>query len=85
MRPAFGAGVNEYVFQSNGDAVRDALASAIKDALTRWEPRIDLDAVRVEAVPFQDSQVLVSIDYRLRATNELFNVVYPLYVQEGAL
>jgi hypothetical protein len=32
----------------------------------------------------QPSQVLVSIDYRIRTTNELFNLVYPLYVQEGA-
>jgi hypothetical protein len=26
---------------------------------------------------------MASIEYRLRATNELFNLVYPFYLQEG--
>ena len=83
MRPKFGAGVNDYVFQPNSAATRAQLASEIRHALVSWEPRIDLEAVRVEAAPDEPSQVLVSIDYRLRTTNELFNLVYPLYLQEG--
>jgi hypothetical protein len=27
--------------------------------------------------------VLASISYTIRTTNELFNMVYPLYLQEG--
>ena len=83
MRPAFGAGVSDYVFQSNSSIVRTGLADAIRQALVKWEPRIELDGVRVEADPTVSSQVIVSIDYRLRTTNELFNMVYPLYLQEG--
>jgi hypothetical protein len=30
-----------------------------------------------------DSQVNVTIDYRLRSTNEIFNVVFPFYLEEG--
>jgi len=44
-----------------------------------------LEAVRVDEVSEQASQVLIGIDYRLRETNELFNMVYPLYVQEGTI
>ena len=51
----------------------------------RWEPRIDLDSVRVTDSPDQASLVLISIDYRIRATNELFNMVYPLYLTEGVV
>ena len=29
------------------------------------------------------SRVDVAIDYTIRTTNELFNLVFPLYVQEG--
>ena len=85
MRPRFGAGVSNYVLQSNSAVVRSKLADAIKRALVEWEPRIDLDAVRVDEAPEQASQVLIGIDYRLRATNELFNMVYPLYLQEGTI
>jgi phage baseplate assembly protein W len=83
MRPQFGAGVDDYVFQPNSPVTRAALADAIKGALLEWEPRIDLEAVRVDPVPGEPSQVLASIEYTVRATNELFNVVYPLYLEEG--
>ena len=83
MRPLFGAGVNDYVFQPNSPAIRQRLCSAMRRALTDWEPRIELETVRVDPVPGEESQVLVTIDYRLRATNELFNLVYPFYLEEG--
>lgn len=83
MRPTFGAGVHEYVFHPNTPAIREALADAIRQALVQWEPRIELDAVRVDPVSGEDSQVMASIEYRLRSTNELFNLVYPMYLEEG--
>ena len=85
MRPRFGAGVSNFVLNSNSLVVRTQLADTIKRALVEWEPRIELDAVRVDEVSEQASQVLIGIDYRLRETNELFNMVYPLYLQEGTI
>jgi uncharacterized protein len=83
MRPDFGAGAYDYVFQSNSDLVRTQMQAEVSEALLKWEPRIELIGVNVQEGT-QASQVLVSIDYRIRSTNELFNLVYPLYVQEGA-
>jgi phage baseplate assembly protein W len=93
MRPTFGAGVQDFVFQSNSPAVRADLAAAIKTALLNWEPRIELANVRVDTAetdPEQrlradplDNQVIVTIDYKIRATNELFNAVFPLVLEEG--
>ena len=93
MRPLFGAGVDDYVFQSNSPATRAALGGAIKNALLQWEPRIELIGVRVDSVAADpdrplpatalDNRVLVTVDYKIRATNELFNVVYPLFLDEG--
>lgn len=85
MLPNFGAGVANYVLQSNSAMVRTQLGDAIKGALVQWEPRIEVDAVRVDEVADQASQVLIGIDYRLRATNEVFNMVYPFYLQEGTI
>lgn len=83
MRPTFGAGANDYVFQPNSPTARTALATAIRSALLLWEPRVDLDTVSVDPVSGEPSQVLVSIAYRVRSTNELFNMVYPFYLNEG--
>ena len=83
MLPDFGAGVNDYVFQDNSDVIRTRLQTVISQALVEWEPRIELQNVNVSQGD-EPSQVLVSIDYLIRTTNELFNLVYPLYLQEGA-
>lgn len=83
MRLDFGAGANDYVFDSNSDVVRTQFAAAIREALLKWEPRIELVNVSIDD-GVEPSQVLVAIDYRIRSTNELFNLVYPLYVEEGA-
>jgi phage baseplate assembly protein W len=83
MRPTFGAGANDYVFQPNSPPVRAELTSAIRSALLNWEPRVDLDTVAVDPVAGDPSRVLVTIAYRVRTTNELFNVVYPFYLGEG--
>ncbi|HTS36395.1 MAG TPA: GPW/gp25 family protein [Candidatus Solibacter sp.] len=82
MRETFGAGVDDYVFQSNSDAVRAQLASAVSSALARWEPRIQNVNVSVQEGT-EPSQVLIVIDYQISSTNELFNLVYPFYLQEG--
>ena len=83
MLPSFGAGVDGFVFQPNSAATRAALVQAIRTALVRWEPRIELVAVRVDPVPGEASQVICAVEYRLRATNELFNVVLPFFLSEG--
>jgi phage baseplate assembly protein W len=83
MREDFGAGVNDYVFQSNSDLMRAQLAATVSAALAKWEPRIQLAGVTVQAGS-EPSQVLIVIDYQIRSTNERSNLVYPLYLQEGA-
>ena len=83
MKPEFGSGSDGFVFQPNSAATRAALSQAVRKALVTWEPRIDLDSVRVDEVPGETSQVIVAIDYRIRTTNELFNLVLPFYLEEG--
>ena len=83
MRPKFGAGAADFVFEPNSPSKRAALAGKIQNALTAWEPRITVDSVTVSDSPDERGLALASISYRIRTTNELFNMVYPLYLQEG--
>ena len=41
MRPEFGCGIHDFVFDAI-DAVRSGASSEIRDALDRWEPRIEV-------------------------------------------
>jgi phage baseplate assembly protein W len=83
MLPSFGGGVEDFVFQANSAATRTALVQAIRTALVRWEPRIELTGVRVDPVAGEPSQVIAAVEYRIRATNELFNIVLPFHLTEG--
>jgi phage baseplate assembly protein W len=85
MLPTFGAGIKDYVFQSNSQVICNRLQTAVRKALTQWEPRIQVVSVTATPSPEQDSLVLVSIDYQILATNELYNMVYPFYLTEGTL
>lgn len=83
--PNFGAGIKDYVFESNSALIRAQLESAISKALMQWEPRIQVASVQATQSPDQDSLVLVNISYQIRDTNELYNMVYPFFLQEGSL
>ncbi|MDQ3805101.1 MAG: GPW/gp25 family protein [Acidobacteriota bacterium] len=84
MRPDFGAGLHEFVFGSMSATAMGAMQSAIKDALVKWEPRVQVLGVRVEADAGEVGQLLVDVDYRVRVTNNRFNLVFPFYLKERA-
>ena len=84
MLPEFGCGVHDLLFEANSASLRADVQARVQEALIRWEPRIDLLAVRVDPGGEIANQLLIRIDYRLRANNSLFNLVYPFFLNEGA-
>lgn len=68
MRPRFGGGLEDFLHEPNTLVTRRRIHDAIVDALTTWEPRIDVDRVEVWEVPEEAAQVRVEISYRLRRT-----------------
>jgi phage baseplate assembly protein W len=83
MRPDFGAGLEDFVFEPVGPTTMEALKQRVKDALIDWEPRIDVERVDVATDPALRDRLLVSIDYRVRSTNTHYNLVYPFYLGEA--
>jgi phage baseplate assembly protein W len=83
MRPTFGAGLRAFVFEPINTSTISRLESRVRDALITWEPRIDVRSVTVTPDTAQAGRLLVEIEYLVRATNALQNLVYPFYLQEG--
>jgi len=83
MRPEFGCDINRLVFAENSMTTAGLASFYVERALTRWEPRIEL--LNVQAAPdrAQRDRLLVEIEYRVIATNSVFNLVYPFYLTEG--
>ena len=84
MRPDFGCGIHDLVFEPNTSALRGLVQHRVRESLTRYEPRIDVTDVRVETPPEQRNYLLIKIDYRIRTNNSFFNLVYPFFLNEGA-
>ncbi|MGK6353920.1 GPW/gp25 family protein [Sphingomonas sp. DT-207] len=83
MEPEFGCGAHDYVFAPNNATTRAMVQSEVLRALVRYEPRIDVLAVRATAQADVPELLLVEIDYRVRANNAAHNIVYPFYLNEG--
>ena len=83
MRPEFGCGIWDLVMEANTSQLHGRVMQRVRDALVRWEPRIDVLDVRVESPPEQRTLLLIRIDYRIRSNNAAYNLVYPFFLQEG--
>ena len=83
MRPDFGCGLHHLVFAVNEAATLGQVKKDVREALVRWEPRIEVLDVDTE-VKGRGEVLLINIHYRVRSTNNFFNLVYPFYLAVGA-
>lgn len=82
MRPDFGCGIHDLVFSPVTSTTVGRISQEVRAALLRFEPRIYVTDVQVTSEG--DGEVmLISVDYRVRATNNVFNLVYPFYITGG--
>ena len=81
MRPDFGCGIHDLVFATPGATTLGRVAHDVRRALVRWEPRVEVLAVDAAPDPAEPSRLLVRVDYRVRTTNNQFNLVYPFYLE----
>ncbi|HEV8334456.1 MAG TPA: GPW/gp25 family protein [Steroidobacteraceae bacterium] len=84
MRPNFGCGIHELVFASIDSETLQRVRSVVEEALQRCEARIEVIEVGVdEESARSDGSLLIEVDYRVRNTNQVGNLVFPFYFREG--
>src|SRR5678816_309191 len=74
MRPNFGCGVHELVFEAIDSTALQRIRSVVEEDLRRCEARIDVMGVTVSEAPTTQGKLLVEIDYRVRRTNQVGNL-----------
>jgi len=78
----FGCGIHDRVFAPNDSVVQTTVVSEVREALVRFEPRIDVLDVTAESAADEQNLLLIRIDYRIRANQALGNLTYPFYINE---
>ncbi len=83
MRPDFGCKASRLVFAPGSTQYLSLLQTTVREALRDWEKRVEVQDVRAEADPLEENRVTVSIEYRVRGSDSLGNLVFPFYLNAG--
>ncbi len=80
MRPEFGCEIHAFVFETIDAETIGRMDTAIRVALDRWEPRIEVVSIEFDLSRTAEGRLDIDIGYRVRATSREHNLVYPFYV-----
>jgi phage baseplate assembly protein W len=80
MRPDFGCGMHDHVFDSLDGTTAGQVSYEVQASLMRWEPRIDVTSVDVNYDQNSQATLYIDINYTVRGDNDPRNLVFPFYV-----
>lgn len=83
MLPDYGCNMEELVFESLDTNLKTLMADKIESAILYYEPRIEVEKVRLDTSRELEGVVLIELIYRVKTTNSRFNFVFPFYRLEG--
>jgi phage baseplate assembly protein W len=82
MREEFGCGLRRFLFEPNTVTTRQLIRDRIAQAIGRWEPRVALEAVEVEADANNPRLVAITILFRLVTTQALGRMSLALQLED---
>jgi phage baseplate assembly protein W len=68
MRPGYGSRLHRLVFAPNDDTTAGLAIHYVRQAITRWEPRVEIIDVDAHSDPDAPWRLLIRLDYRVRAS-----------------
>jgi len=79
MRPHYGCDLKRLVFSPNDDSTAGLAIHYVRQAIERWEPRVEIVRLDATRSPNQASPGLLEIylEYRVRATQQTERLAYP--------
>lgn len=81
MRQNFGCGIHDLVFSSNTASIKGDITNFVRKALVNFEPRINLRNIEIQE---DGGRLNINISYEVITTNNVFNLVYPFYMESGS-
>mgnify|MGYP001224214656 CR=1 FL=1 len=82
LLPGFGWKRNLWLFESLTTTSATVIQKEIETALLIYEPRINLNEVRLLPGAKEEGKVNILVDYTVRSTNTRYNLVFPFYLTE---
>lgn len=79
MRPEYGCQIHELLFAPNDASTLGLASYYVHEALSIWEPRIELIRVDADVDRNYPERIVINIEYRLIAENSQHSLVFPFY------
>jgi len=70
MRPHYGCDLHRLLFQPNDETTAGLAVHYVRQALDRWEPRIDVLRLDAGPDPVAPQRLMIILEYRVRATQQ---------------
>lgn len=84
MVPGYGCNLDELMFKPLNLTLKTYVIDLIKTAILYHEPRIDAKTISIDQTNELEGELLINIEYVIRATNSRKNMVFPFYKAEGS-
>lgn len=79
MRPEYGCQIHELLFAPNDASTLGLASYYVHDALSTWEPRIELLGVDADIDPHYPERIVLGIRYRILDDHSEQSLVFPFY------
>lgn len=83
MQPKYGCNMDDLVFEALDTTTTTLIIDRIQTAITFFEPRIEAKKILLNTQNELEGEVLIEIEYVIKATNSRFNFVFPFFRNEG--
>jgi phage baseplate assembly protein W len=83
MRPEYGTYLSRLLFAPNDDTTAGLAIHYVRQALTRWEPRVEIVELDAGADPLLPERLNITLRYRVRASLGTATIEYPFDLQAG--
>src|SRR6185436_9905702 len=78
MRPEYGSHLNRLLFAPNDQTTAGLAIHYVRQALERWEPRVEIVQLDAGADPGVPERLNIVLRYRVRASLSVDTLEYPL-------
>ncbi|NRD73493.1 GPW/gp25 family protein [Shewanella sp. VB17] len=83
FKPGFGCGLQQFLFHApTGETLAD-IKEEITKAIAQNEARIRLQTISFDSSDLYEGLLNIELEYLIKQTNSIGNMVFPFYLSEG--
>ncbi|TDH27263.1 hypothetical protein EXU57_06645 [Segetibacter sp. 3557_3] len=83
MHSSYGSALSTFLFTPVNRSTLTYMEAIVTDEILFNEPRIVLQSIKIQIARHDPGQLNILIDYKVTATNNRYNYVYPFYLREA--